>query len=193
MMAMQTPPRENEVQSLAGVEMMRRAQGVERPVRAQVQVQRWLARRPYVESASCWLDRSTATWLERHPQPDGAVQNNGGPDKFSPAAGCVVSEICAGTDGHRIRDSHASVRGLKLGMEYRGVMVIVLTSLNNVFGRQNEVTARRDIEQSAKHGLRIETGKAQPGNTAVQADESRRRPVTNQPQIFESRVLAVAM
>src|SRR5215813_2612694 len=172
---------------------MRRTQRLERPVRAQVQVQSWLARGPYVESASCWPHRSTAARLELHLQLGGAIENNGGPDKFCPAAGCVVSEICTGANGHRIGDSHASAGGLELGVQYRGVGLIVLTGLNNLFGRQGEVAALRDVEQSAKHGLRIKTGKTQPGNTPVQTDEGRRRPVTNQTHVFESRVLAVAM
>src|SRR5262245_8121032 len=146
-----------------------------------------------MESAGCWLHRSTATRLELDSQPDGAVQNSGRPDQFRPAAGCVIREICTGSDGHRIRDSHTSFGGSKLGMQYRGVELIVLTSLDDVCGRNDEVTALRNVEQSAEDGFRIETGKAQPGNTAVQADEGRRRPVTDQAHVLEPRILFLAM
>src|SRR5215467_11906841 len=122
-----------------------------------------------MESPSCWLHRASATWLDFDPQLDRAVQNNGGPDEFRPAALCVVSEIGTTANGHRIRDSHPSVCGLKLGVQYRGVRLVVLTRLKNLFGRQAEVTALRNIEQSAKHRLRIEAGQAQPANATVQA------------------------
>src|SRR5262245_58481444 len=146
-----------------------------------------------MESAGCWLHRSTATRLELDAQPDGAVQNSGRPDQFRPAAGCVIREISTGSDGHRIRDSHTSFGGPKLGMQYRGVGLIVLTSLDDMFGRNDEVTAPRDVQQSTKDGFRIETGKAQPGNTAVQTDERRRRPVTDETHVFEPRILFLAM
>src|SRR5262245_16497110 len=158
-----------------------------------MKVQRWLARGSYMESASGWPHRSPATRRELHTQLGGAVQNNGRPDRLRPAAGRVVSEICAGADGHRICDSNTSVRGLKLGVQYRRVGLIVLTCPNDMFGRHDEVTALREVEQSAKHGLRIEPGKAQPRNAAVQTDEGRSRPVTNQTHVFESRVLAFAV
>src|SRR5262245_53512764 len=108
-----------------------------------------------MEPARCRLHRSTATWLEFHSQLDGAVKDNGGPDKFRPAAGRVVGEICTGANGHRIGESYTSVSGAKLGVQYRRVRLIVMTCLDDAFWRQREVTALRDVEQLAKHRIRI--------------------------------------
>lgn len=146
-----------------------------------------------MQTARGWPHGFTAARFELHAQLNGAVQNNGRPDEFGPAARCVVSEICTGADGHRIRDSHTSLRGLKLGVQHRRVRLVVVTCLDNVFRRQAEVTAPRNIEQSAKDGLRVETRKTQPRNAAVQTDEGRRHPVTNQPDVFESRVVSWTM
>jgi len=100
----------------------------------------------------------------------------------------VVTQIGAGTQRQRVRDRHQAGRAPQLGDQDGSIGLVALTGLDHLVGRDRETATSGTVEEAAEHRLGVKARKAQPQDTAVEADQRRRRPVTDQPQVLEREV-----
>jgi hypothetical protein len=189
--AVNVSPRQHHVDAVSGVEVMDGAQRLELPVAANVQVEVPPTPCLHVQAARSSLCRGASPGVELDPQPDGAVEHGRRADELLSTGRRVVAEIGARTQRQGVGHGQQAGRAAQLGDQDGGVGLVPLASLDDLLRRHGERTAPGGVEQPAEQRLGVKARKAQPQDAPVEADQRRRRAVTDQAHVLE-REIAIA-
>ncbi len=137
------------------------------------------------------MRQATPAGLELHPQVDRSVEHDGRADQLPAPGGRIVTQNGPGAQRQRVGDRHQPGRAPQLGDEDRGIRLVVLTSLEQLVGRDREGATSLVVEQAAEQRLGVEARQAEPWDAAVETNQRRCRPVTDQRHVLE-RQIAVA-
>src|SRR5262249_57010556 len=91
--AVNVSPGERHVESIAGAELVDRAQRLQMPVAAQMQVEVLSTRRLHRQTTGGRLRGGAAPWVELEPEPDGAGEDERRPDQLPAPGRGVLAQI----------------------------------------------------------------------------------------------------
>jgi hypothetical protein len=189
MMAMGTAPGQHDVQAIALPEVIRAVQAAQRAAGPQVELKIRAPRRVQPQATGGHPRLGTAARFQLNPEPHAPVQDHRRPDQLAPATGNIIGQVSTGTQREGIGEPDQASRTAQLDDQHAGVRLVALPGLRQPVRGNREITAAIAIQQTAEDRLGIETGKAQPADAAIQPDQGRSGPVSDQPEILKWRVI----
>jgi hypothetical protein len=191
MVAVGAVPGQDDVEALAGLELVDAAQGLQRPVAAKMQIEVGPAPGVHGQAARGGV---------RRPPPRGPSSTRTRTEPSSTTAERISSWRPAGASSLRSvpgRNASASVTAsTPVGLRSWVTSTAVSGSYRwrastTSSGATTNAPPWGGVEQAAEQRLGVKARKAQPRDAAVEADQRRRRPVTDQAHVLE-REIAIA-
>ena len=117
-----------------------------------------------------------------------ALQDGHASKKLPTGRSDVLGEVCARHQRAEVGEAKQSARAPHLRHKDCRIWLIELAGRLDIVGCDRELAALGFIQNAAEQRRGVESGRAQPGNPAVSADECRRRPITDQAMVFDRQI-----